>query len=126
MAEPHQDPALVNLLKQVAPYMPGVAGAVLSLAWGEKLSPRQKLFGIGIGFVMAVWVGPAFLVLIGLRWPDLAKSSQVVLATGLLFGLFGMTLASAAQRLITAARIKFQMGPIEIGSRHGMDDGASS
>lgn len=126
MAEPHSDPALVGALKHLAPFMPGVAGAILSLTWGERLTPRQKLAALGVGLAMAFWAAPAFLVVIG-RWtPDLARSPSVISLAGLAFGLFGMTLATAMQRVIAHVRVSLELGPLKIGDRHGMDDGASS
>lgn len=122
MAEPHSDPVLIGALKHVAPYIPGVAGAVLSLVWGERLSPWEKTGAIGVGLVMAFWGAPGVLEVMAIWWPALAHSTSVISMTGAMLGLFGMAIATTLRRLITYVQVKIELGPLKVSERGSVFD----
>lgn len=65
MADNTGDPHLLAVLSKLAPMTPGVAGAVLSLAFGEKLTVRGKTISVVIGLASALWIAPAVIAEIG-------------------------------------------------------------
>ena len=119
------DPQLLALLGKVAPMTPGVAGAVLSLAFGEKLTLRGKLLSVIIGLASALWIAPAILAVAGALWPWGKFPGELGNAVTFLTGLLGMiALAGFAQAVGKYAGdplklIKFEVGGLRIGGAQG-------
>lgn len=88
MAEQQPEPFLAGL-KIVAPYVPGFAGAVLALAFLEKLTPRGRILAVLVGLASASFLGPALSALADLFWPA-AMPASVDGAIKFLTGLLGM------------------------------------
>lgn len=88
MAEQQPEPFLAGL-KIVAPYVPGFAGAVLALAFLEKLTPRGRVLAVIVGLAAASFLGPALGALADLFWPGDMPAS-VDAAIKFLAGLLGM------------------------------------
>lgn len=89
MAEQTPEPNLLAALKVLAPYLPGFAGAVLALAFLEKLTPRGRIVAVAVGLASASFLGPALSALADLFWPGLMPAS-VDGAIKFLAGLLGM------------------------------------
>ena len=89
MAEQSPEPHLLAGLKVIAPYLPGFAGAVLALAFLEKLTPRGRIVAVAVGLASASFLGPAFSALADLFWPGVMPLS-VDGAIKFLTGLLGM------------------------------------
>ncbi|ATC25222.1 hypothetical protein [Caulobacter vibrioides] len=121
MADNSGDPHLLALLSKLAPMTPGVAGAVLSLAFGEKLTVRGKAFSVLGGFLCALWIAPAIVAGVGAVWPWGKPPAEFGSAFAFLTGLFGMiVLAGLAQAAAKYAGdplklIKFEVGGLRIG-----------
>lgn len=58
--------ALGDLVRLIAPYVPGFAGAILSMAFGEKLTIRGKLLSVAAGLASVLWVAPAMVAIAGI------------------------------------------------------------
>lgn len=69
MADQPVEPHLAAWLKLAAPYVPGFAGAVLALAFLEKLTPRGRMIAVAVGLGAASFLGPALGDLADLFWP---------------------------------------------------------
>jgi hypothetical protein len=127
MADPHPPggPAgFVDLLKALAPYAPGFAGAVFSMAFGEKLTIRGKLLSAALGIAAAWWLAPFVCDLIDwLWWPGEGVPVSLANLIGFACGLFGMILlAGLAQALAKYSKdplalVRIQIGGASIGSR---------
>jgi hypothetical protein len=121
MADNSGDPHLLAALGKLTPYMPGVAGAVLSLAFGEKLTVRGKALSVLGGFFCALWLAPALVAGVGALWPWGKLPGEFVNAFAFLTGLLGMiALAGLAQAVAKYAGdplklIKFEVGGLRIG-----------
>jgi len=121
MADNSGDPQLVAVLGKLTPYVPGVAGAVLSLAFGEKLTVRGKSMSVLGGLFSALWIAPAIVAGVGAVWPWGKLPGEFVSAFAFLTGLFGMiVLAGLAQAAAKYAGdplklIKFEVGGLRIG-----------
>ena len=64
MAEPVSTAAALGaaLIKSALTYLPGAAGAAVSLKFlGEGLSRSQKLISFAVGFACAVYIAPALI-----------------------------------------------------------------
>lgn len=85
----HPPEPFVAGLKIVAPYVPGFAGAVLALAFLEKLTPRGRVIAVGVGLSAAAFLGPALSALADLFWPGVMPR-EVDGAIKFLTGLLGM------------------------------------
>lgn len=121
MADNSGDPTLVAILSKLAPMTPGVAGAVLSLAFGEKLTVRGKALSVVIGLASALWIAPAMIAIVAAVWPWGKFPSELGNAITFLTGLMGMiTLAGLAQAAAKYAGdplklIKFEVGGFRLG-----------
>lgn len=89
MADQAPEPQLVASLKFFAPYVPGVAGAVLALAFLEKLTPRGRVLAVGVGLASASFLGPALSAVADLFWPGVMPAT-VDAGIKFLAGLLGM------------------------------------
>lgn len=121
MADNTGDPNLLAVLSKLAPMTPGVAGAVLSLAFGEKLTVKGKAISVGGGLACALWVAPALVALAAALWPWGKFPLELGNAITFLTGLLGMiALAGLAQAVAKYAGdplklIKFEVGGLRIG-----------
>lgn len=121
MADNSGDPHLVAVLSKLAPMTPGVAGAVLSLAFGEKLTVRGKAMSVLGGLASALWIAPAVVAVLSALWPWGKFPAELGNAISFLTGLLGMiALAGFAQAVGKYAGdplrlIKFEMGGLRIG-----------
>lgn len=89
MADQSVEPQVAAWLKLAAPYVPGFAGAVLALAFLDKLTPRGRLVAVAVGLAAASFLGPALSVLADLFWPGVLPP-QVDSAIKFLTGLLAM------------------------------------
>lgn len=120
--------ALADLVKLLAPYTPGLAGAVLSMAFGEKLTLRGKLVSAAGGIASAWWLAPFICDLIDwLWWPGDGVPTTLANLTGFACGVFGMTFLSGLTQAIARyakdplALVRVQIGGATIGGRPGGD-----
>jgi len=69
MAEPvSTGAAFAGLIRDALAYLPGAAGAALSLQFlGQALTLLQKLTSFAVGFVCAVYLAPAAIELFGIQ-----------------------------------------------------------
>ena len=120
--------ALADFVRTVGPYVPGVAGAVLSMAFGEKLTIRGKLLSVAAGVASVLWVAPALVAVAAHLWPfGGGLPVQMIGFVGFVSGTFGMVLLSGlAQALARYSRdplslVRIQLGGVTItgGSREG-------
>ena len=125
MAEhPPGGPAgFIDLLKALAPYAPGFAGAVFSMAFGEKLTIRGKLLSAAMGVASAWWFAPFACDVLDLFWPGAGLPASIPPLVGFVSGLFGMILvAGLAQAVAKYSRdplslVRIQIGGASIGTR---------
>lgn len=124
MADPAPPPGvLIDLLKALTPYAPGFAGAVFSMAFGEKLTIRGKLLSAAAGVAAAWWVAPFLCDVIDLWWPGSGVPRSLANLVGFASGVFGMILlAGLAQALARYARdplslVRVQIGGFSFGGR---------
>lgn len=111
MAEtPTPGGGLAELIRHFAPYAPIFGGAVLSMAFGERLTIRGKLFSGGAGLAAALWVAPFLCDLADLFWPGEGLPPSVVTVIGFACGTFGMIVLSG---LAQAAK-KYSMDPLKL------------
>lgn len=89
MADQTPEPQLLAGLKILTPYLPGIAGAVLALAFLEKLTPRGRIVAVAVGLAAASFLGPALSAIADLFWPG-ALPGSVDGGIKFLVGLLGM------------------------------------
>lgn len=89
MADHPTEPQFAALLKIAAPYVPGFAGAVLALAFLERLTPRGRIVAVAVGLASAAFLGPALSALADLFWPG-SMPREVDGAIKFMAGLLGM------------------------------------
>lgn len=76
------EPQLAALVAKAWALAPGVAGAVLSLAFVEALTVRGRILAVAVGLAAAMFLAPALAAGLDLVWPgDLPD----VVARGVLF-----------------------------------------
>lgn len=85
----HPEPQIVAGLKLLSPYVPGFAGAVLALAFLDKLTSRGRVLAVVVGLASASFLGPALSAVADLFWPG-AMPASVDGAIKFLAGLLGM------------------------------------
>lgn len=86
MADHPVEPHLAAWLKVLAPYVPGFAGAVMALAFLERLTARGRMVAVVVGLGAASFLGPALGDLVDLFWPGTMPKSiggAVMFLTGL-------------------------------------------
>ena len=119
MADHPGDTHVAFVLKHLMPCAPGFAGAVLSLAFVERLTFRGRVLAVGVGLASAVFLAPALADLADLFWPgELPKSVR----TGLEFltGLMAMgCLPKFLEFLQRFAGDPLRMLKVSIGPRAG-------
>lgn len=122
MAEtPTPNGALSELLRHLAPYTPVVAGGVLSMAFGERLTIRGKILSAVVGVAAALFVAPFIIDCIHLFWPGGVAPTSLATLVGFGCGAFGMVLLSGlAQALAKYSRdplalVRVKLGPVEFG-----------
>lgn len=109
--------ALVDFVRFIGPYVPGIAGAVLSMAFGEKLTIRGKLLSATVGMGAALFVAPGLVALAGHFWPGGGPLPvQMAALVGFVAGIFGMILLSGlAQALARYSRDPLSLVRVQIG-----------
>lgn len=118
-------PNLAAFLKALWPYLPGVAGAVLSMMVAEKLTLKGKLISLACGLAASVWLAPMAAAFLGLVWPGAATHEGVVGGLGLLCGLSGMALFTGLVHFAgqfgrnPLAALKIKLGPVDIDGSRG-------
>lgn len=126
MAEPQPPggPAgFADLIKILAPYAPGFAGAVFSMAFGEKLTLRGKVLSALVGLASAWWIAPFLCAVLDLWWPGAGLPIEAPPLIGFSCGVFGMiVLAGLAQALAKYSKdplslVRIQFGGASIGTR---------
>lgn len=63
------EPWVAAVVAKLTGFLPGFAGAVLSLAFVEALTVRGRVVAVIVGLAAAVWLGPALADLADLVWP---------------------------------------------------------
>ena len=101
---------IAEAVRHFAPYAPVFGGAVLSMAFGERLTIRGKLVSAGAGLAAALWIAPFLCDLAGLFWPGDELPRSVVAVIGFACGAFGMIVLSG---LAQAAK-KYSMDPLKL------------
>ncbi len=125
------DPHVVAALKAFAPYVPGIAGAMLSMAFGERLTLRGKALSVGVGMAAAIFIAPAAHVLAGMFWPgELGElPQQIKNFISFLTGLLGMVFLSGFVEAVAKysrhplGLVRFQAGGLTIGGGLAADPG---
>lgn len=82
----HFDPGVTAAVGKLVAFAPGFAGAVVSLAFVEKLTARGRVLTVMVGLATAAFVGPALSAGADLIWPGVlpeAVSSCIMFLTGL-------------------------------------------
>lgn len=118
-------PNLAAFLKAVWPYVPGIAGAVLSMMVAEKLTLKGKLISLACGLAASVWLAPMAAEVLALVWPGGEVGPGWMGGLGLLCGLSGMALFTGlvhfagtfGRNPLAALKIKF--GPVDIDGSRG-------
>lgn len=111
MAEtPSPSGALAEALRHMAPYLPGFAGAVLSMAVGERLTIRGKLLSAAVGMACVVFIAPTLSEVAALFWPGDSLPTAVVTTIGFVSGLFGMIMLAG----FAAAAAKYSRDPFKL------------
>jgi hypothetical protein len=88
------------LVKAAISYLPGAAGAAVSLKFlGGELSRSQKLMSFAVGFACAVYVAPALIEMFSI------EGSRVHSGIEFLVGLFGLATARELMTEINDADI---------------------
>lgn len=85
---------IAEAVRHFAPYAPVFGGAVLSMAFGERLTIRGKLVSAGAGLAAALWIAPFLCDLAALFWPGDELPRSVVAVIGFACGAFGMIVLS--------------------------------
>lgn len=113
---PQPGTGLSELLRHFTPYAPIVAGAVMSMAFGERLTIRGKVLSAVVGLGAAFWIAPALCDVAALFWPGDALPTSIVAVIGLACGAFGMViLAGLAQALARYAKDPLSLVRVQIG-----------
>ncbi|GAA0216049.1 hypothetical protein QOZ96_002466 [Brevundimonas nasdae] len=109
--------ALADFVRLIGPYVPGFAGAILSMAFGEKLTIRGKLLSVAAGMASVLWIAPAMVALAEHFWPGEGPLPvQMVGFVGFVSGTFGMVLLSGlAQAAARYSRDPLSLVRIQVG-----------
>lgn len=112
-----------DLVRAIAPFAPVFAGAVLSMAFGERLTIRGKLLSAAGGVAAAWYIAPVICEVIDLFWPGDGLPTSVTALVGFACAAFGMiVLSGLAQALARYSRdplslVRVKFGPVEIGGK---------
>ncbi len=104
------------LVKQLAPYAPGIAGAIISMAWGENLTLRGKALAAVVGVCAVLWVAPLLTAVATLAWPwgEFPKAGSEFV--GFVTGVFGfVVLSGLAQAFARYASDPLRLVKIHLG-----------
>jgi hypothetical protein len=114
---PTPSEALADFVRLIGPYVPGIAGALLGMAFGEKLTLRGRLVAMGAGVASVLWVAPGVVVLIEhFGFGGRSLPVQLVVFIGFVTGTFGMVLLSGlAQALARYSRDPLSLVRIQVG-----------
>lgn len=109
--------ALADLVRLIGPYVPGVAGALLGMAFGERLTIRGRLLAIAAGVASVLWVAPAVVVAVEhFLFDGRALPVQLVGFIGFAAGTFGLVLLSGlVQALARYASDPLSLVRIQVG-----------
>ncbi|WP_298699172.1 hypothetical protein [uncultured Brevundimonas sp.] len=101
---------LAEAVRHLAPYAPVMGGAMLSMAFGERLTIRGKVLSAGAGLLMALFVAPFVVDIITAVWPwgDAPASLAPVIGFGC--GAFGMTILSGLMQALA----KYSKDPLSL------------
>lgn len=66
---PMGEPQVAALIGKAVAFAPGFAGAVLSLAFLEKLTIRGRVVAVMVGLASAMFMAPGIVDFIDLAWP---------------------------------------------------------
>jgi hypothetical protein len=119
------EPNLIATAKGALPYLPGLAGAALSMMYGEKLTVRGKVASLSIGIVCALFVAPGVNDIADLMWPGDGLPSGAAGLIGFACGLFGMTACSGLMVWVAKwaqnplGMVKLKLGPLDIDGGRG-------
>lgn len=112
-------------LKSILPYLPGVGGAAVSMAFGEGLTVRGKALSVICGLVSALWIAPGLAVVLSLWWPGNVVPGEMLAFVGFVCGLFGMTAFAGLMKFVARwaqnpfGMVKLKIGPLDIDGGRG-------
>ena len=118
-------PNLAAFLKAVWPYVPGIAGAVLSMAIAEQLTLKGKLISLACGLAASIWLAPMAGAVLALVWPGGEVGPHVLGGLGLVCGLSGMALFTGLVHFAGRfgsnpfGMLKIKFGPVDIDGGRG-------
>lgn len=124
MADNTGGPDIVAAVTKLTPYLPGVAGAVLSMAFGEGLKWQGKALTFFVGLVVAFLLPPV-IVEVGRAVAPVFFPPSMMALLGFTCGFFGMALFGGLYRAVGKYAgdplkiIKIQVGPVSIGDTSG-------
>jgi hypothetical protein len=110
-------------LRHAAPYTPIIAGAVLSMAFGEKLTIRGKILSAIVGLCAAQFIAPFLADIVNLFWPGDVLPVSVVSVIGFACGAFGMIILSGLAQALAKyskdplALVRVQLGAVTVGGK---------
>jgi hypothetical protein len=109
--------ALVDFVRFIGPYVPGFAGALLGMAFGEQLTIRGKLLTMAAGIASVLWIAPAVVTGVEHFWMEgRSMPVQFVGFVGFVSGTFGMILLSGlAQAAARYSRDPLSLVRIQVG-----------
>lgn len=117
---------IADLIKALAPYAPGVSGAMLGMMFAERLTVRGKLLAFATGVGCVLWVSPAVALILE-HWMQGGEEfpAQIVSLIGFVTGVLGMgVLSGLAQAAAKYSRdplalVRVEWGPFKAGGRSG-------
>lgn len=124
MADHPGEPSLMAVISKITPFLPGVAGAIMAAAHGEKLKWHGKLLNFGLGLASAFLGAPVIMDIGRPIAPAFFPASMATLL-GFVCGYFGMAAFSGFYVAVAKYTrdplkiIKVQLGPVSIGDTSG-------
>jgi hypothetical protein len=120
MADNPGEPHLLAAFSKLAPYAPGVAGAIAGMAYGERLKPQGKALTLAIGLLSA-WLGGPVIFDIGRAVAPAFFPSSMAPLLGFMAGFFGMAMFGGLYQAVAKYAgdplkiIKFEAGGLKVG-----------
>lgn len=120
--------ALAEVVRLVGPFVPGMAGALLGMAFAVNLTVRGRILALAAGVASVLWLAPAAAFLIEhLLLAGQPLPARLLPFVGFSTGLFGMALLSGSVQAVaryasdplSLVRIEFRGVTITGGHREG-------
>lgn len=109
--------ALADFVRAVGPYVPGIAGALLGMAFGDRLTVRGRLLAVSAGVASVLWVAPAAVAAVEhFLFGGAGLDVRLVGFIGFTSGAFGLVLLSGLmQALARYSRDPLSLVRVQIG-----------